>query len=49
VESAEALTIKAVGLEPKERIRLVEAILFSLDKSDPEVEKTRIAESEARF
>jgi putative addiction module component (TIGR02574 family) len=49
MESVEELAKKAVGLEPKERIRLVEAILYSLDKSDPEVEKSRIAESEARF
>ena len=32
-----------------ERIRLVEAILCSLDKPNPDVEKSWIAESEARY
>ncbi|RLB75203.1 MAG: addiction module protein [Deltaproteobacteria bacterium] len=35
-------------LQPVERIRLVEAILCSLDKPNPDVEKSWIAESEAR-
>jgi len=28
---------------------LVEAILYSLDKSDPDIEKSWVAESEARY
>lgn len=38
-----------MGLRPTERIRLVEAILYSLDKPDPEIEKSWIAELEARY
>ncbi len=49
METLEQLAKKAVGLPPIERIRLVEAILYSLDKPDPEVEKSWIAESEARY
>ena len=40
---------KPIVLDPRERIRLVEAILYSLDKPDPEIEKSWIAESEARY
>jgi len=49
MESVEQLAKKAIELQPKERIRLVEAILFSLDKPDPEIEKSWVAESEARY
>jgi putative addiction module component (TIGR02574 family) len=49
MESVEELVKKAIGLDPKERIRLVEAILYSLDKPDPDIEKSWIAESEARY
>jgi len=35
--------------QPIERIRLVEAILYSLDKPDPDIEQSWIAESEARY
>ncbi len=49
MESVEELVKKAIVLDPKERIRLVEAILYSLDKPDPEIEKSWIAESEARY
>ncbi len=49
MESVEELARKAVVLDPKERIRLVEAILYSLDKADPEIEQSWIAESEARY
>jgi putative addiction module component (TIGR02574 family) len=49
MESVEQLAKKAIGLQPVERIRLVEAILYSLDKPDPEIEKSWIAESEARY
>ena len=40
---------KATGLQPIERIRLVEAILYSLDKPDPDIEQSWIAESDARY
>ncbi len=49
MESVEELAKKVIVLDPKERIRLVEAILYSLDKADPEIEKSWIAESEARY
>ncbi len=49
MESVDQLAKKAIGLQPVERIRLVEAILYSLDKPDPEIEKSWIAESEARY
>lgn len=49
MELVEELAQKAMVLDPKERIRLVEAILSSLDKADPEIEKRWIAESEARY
>jgi putative addiction module component (TIGR02574 family) len=49
METTDQLAKKAMGLNPTERIRLVEAILCSLDKPDPEIEKSWIAESEARY
>ncbi|MBN1928676.1 MAG: addiction module protein [Chlorobiaceae bacterium] len=49
MESVEELAKKAIVLDPKERVRLVEAILHSLDKPDPEIEKKWVAESEARY
>jgi putative addiction module component (TIGR02574 family) len=49
MESLDQLAKKAIELQPIDRIRLVEAILFSLDKPDSEIEKSWIAESEARF
>jgi putative addiction module component (TIGR02574 family) len=49
MESVDELVKKAIVLDPNERIRLVEAILYSLDKPDPEIEKSWIAESEARY
>lgn len=49
METTDQLAKKAMGLNPTERIRLVEAILYSLDKPDPEIEKSWIAESEARY
>jgi putative addiction module component (TIGR02574 family) len=49
MESVEELAKKAIVLNPQERVRLVEAILHSLDKPDPEIEKKWIAESEARY
>ncbi|MFH0977436.1 MAG: addiction module protein [Spirochaetota bacterium] len=49
MESVSQLAKKAFELKPVERIQLVEAILFSLDKPDPEIEQKWIAESEARY
>ena len=49
MESVDQLAKKAIRLRPTERIRLVEAILYSLDKPDTDVEKSWIAESEARY
>ena len=48
MESIDQLARKAFGLQPTERIRLVEAILYSLDKPDANIEQSWIAESEAR-
>lgn len=49
MESVEELAKKAIVLDPMERVRLLEAILYSLDKPDLEIEKSWIAESEARY
>ncbi len=49
MESVSQLAKKAIELEPVERIRLVEAILNSLDKPDHDIEQNWIAESEARY
>lgn len=49
MESVEELAKKAIVLDAKERVRLVEAILYSLDKTDPEIEKSWVVESEARY
>ena len=49
MESIGQLAKKALELKPVERIRLVEAILYSLDKSDPDVEQSWIVEAEARY
>ena len=49
MESQDQLAKKAIELQPLERIKLVEAILFSLDKPDLEIEKSWVAESEARY
>lgn len=49
MESVEKIARKAIDLPPVERLKLVEAILFSLDKIDSEIEKCWIAESEARI
>ena len=49
MESVDQLAQKAAVLQPIERIRLVEAILYSLDKPDPDIEQSWIAESEARY
>jgi putative addiction module component (TIGR02574 family) len=49
MESLNQVAKKAMELKPTERIRLVEAILYSLDKPDMEIEKSWVAESEARY
>lgn len=49
MESLDQLAKKAMELEPVERIRLVEAILYSLDKPDPDIEQGWIVEAEARY
>ena len=49
MESVDQLAQKAIELQPIERIKLVEAILYSLDKPDSEIEKSWIAEAEARY
>lgn len=49
MESLEQIARKAIDLPPVERLKLVEAILFSLDKIDSEIEQSWIAESEARI
>ena len=49
MESARQLAEKAARLRPADRLRLVEAILFSLDKVDPDIEKSWTAEAEARY
>ena len=48
MESVDQLAKKVARLQPVERIRLVEAILYSLDKPDSNVEQSWITESEAR-
>lgn len=49
METLKQLAEKAACLKPVERIQLVEAILCSLDKPDPDIEKKWVAESEARY
>jgi len=49
MESIDQLAEKVIGLRPIERMRLVEAILYSLDKPDAGIEKSWVAESEARY
>lgn len=49
MESLKQLAEKAIGLKPLDRLLLVEAILCSLDRPDPDIEKCWVAESEARY
>jgi len=49
METLDQLAKKAIELQPVERIRLVEAILHSLDRPDSDIEKSWVAESEARY
>lgn len=49
MESIDQLAKKATCLRPQDRILLIEAILASLDKTNREIEKRWIDESEARY
>ena len=49
MESIDQLAEKLIGLRPIERIQLVEAILYSLDKPDAYIEESWVAESEVRY
>ena len=49
MESVSQLAKKAIELAPVERIRLVEAILYSLDKPNHDIEQSWLVESEARY
>lgn len=49
MESVTQLAEKAANLQPVERLRLVEAILFSLDRADAQIEQSWVAEAEARY
>lgn len=49
MEAIGKLLERTKSLNPKEKIQLVEAILESLDKPDPEIEAMWVKEAEARF
>jgi putative addiction module component (TIGR02574 family) len=49
MESVEQLARKAANLRPVDRLKLVEAIIYSLDRIDPDIENAWVAESEARY
>jgi putative addiction module component (TIGR02574 family) len=49
MESVEQLAQKAASLKPVERLQLVEAILCSLDKIDPSIERRWADEADARY
>jgi putative addiction module component (TIGR02574 family) len=49
MESLDKLAQRALELKPVERIRLVEVILYSLDKADPDIEESWKVEAEARY
>jgi putative addiction module component (TIGR02574 family) len=46
---AKELQVKTLSLNPIDKIRLVEMLLESLDKADPEIEAAWVAESERRY
>ncbi len=46
---AEEIEKNALKLDVVKRIRLVETLLDSLDKTDPEIEKGWVRESEKRY
>jgi len=49
MENVDYLAEKAVHLKPIDRIKLVETILLSLDKPDPEIEAMWIEEADSRY
>ncbi|MCI0495583.1 addiction module protein [candidate division KSB1 bacterium] len=49
MEHVDSLAEQAVHLKPIDRIKLVETILMSLDKPDPEIEARWIEEADARY
>jgi len=49
MENVDYLAEQAVHLKPIDRIKLVETILMSLDKPDPEIEARWIEEADARY
>jgi putative addiction module component (TIGR02574 family) len=49
MESLKHLAEKAISLKPIDRIQLVETILLSLDKPDPDIERLWAKESDERF
>jgi putative addiction module component (TIGR02574 family) len=49
METIEQLAREATCLQPADRLKLVEAILFSLDKPHPEIEQSWVREAEARL
>ena len=49
MELADKLAKEAESLRPVDRIKLVESILSSLDKPNPEIEKNWVKESDARY
>lgn len=49
METIEQLVKKASELQPVERLRLVEAILFGLDNPDTKIEQSWVEEAEQRF
>ena len=48
-QTVEQVAKKALGFGATDRIRLVEAILYSFNKPDSKIEESWIAESEARY
>lgn len=49
VITKENLLEKAILLKPIERLRLIDSLLESLDKPEPEIEKKWIEEADARY
>ena len=49
MDSVNQLAEKAIILRPTERIQLIEAILHSLDKLNPDIEQAWVDESETRY
>ena len=49
IKTKESILENAKKLNPIEKLQLVDALLESLDKPDPEIEKIWIKEAETRF